>query len=112
PARRCRAPHHPPILRGAGAQDGRFRKAELAYASARLAPEAGMKPAAFDYIRAETLAEVHAALAAEGGRARVIAGGQTLLPMLSMRRARPHVEGRITALPQAGANSLVAHYIP
>ena len=50
---------------------------------------ARMKPARFDYIRAETLAEAHAALAEEGGDARVIAGGQSLLPMLSMRLARP-----------------------
>ncbi|MBI3434659.1 MAG: FAD binding domain-containing protein [Proteobacteria bacterium] len=50
-----------------------------------------MKPARFDYIRAETLAEAHAALAAHGGEARVLAGGQTLLPMLSMRLARPGV---------------------
>jgi len=50
-----------------------------------------MKPAAFDYVRAETLAEVHATLAAEGDKARVIAGGQTLVPMLAMRLARPDV---------------------
>ena len=65
-----------------------------------------MKPAAFDYIRAETLAEVHAALAAEGGRARVIAGGQTLLPMLSMRLARPDVVVDIMRLPELGGISL------
>lgn len=50
-----------------------------------------MKPARFDYVRAETLAEAHEMLAAEGGNARVIAGGQTLVPMLSMRLARPKV---------------------
>lgn len=48
-----------------------------------------MKPAAFDYLRAKTLREVHGALADEGGDARIIAGGQTLVPMLSMRLARP-----------------------
>lgn len=47
-----------------------------------------MKPARFDYLRAETLAEAHRALA-ENTEARVIAGGQTLIPMLSMRLARP-----------------------
>jgi 2-furoyl-CoA dehydrogenase FAD binding subunit len=59
-----------------------------------------MKPAPFDYLRAETLEEAHAALAAEGGDAAVIAGGQSLVPLLSMRMARPklvvdimHVEG-------------------
>ncbi|MEA2870194.1 MAG: 2-furoyl-CoA dehydrogenase binding subunit [Hyphomicrobiales bacterium] len=50
-----------------------------------------MKPAPFDYVRAETLDEAHAALAAEGGDASVLAGGQTLVPMLSMRVARPGV---------------------
>jgi 2-furoyl-CoA dehydrogenase FAD binding subunit len=50
-----------------------------------------MKPAPFDYVRAETLAEAHDVLAAEGGDASVIAGGQTLVPLLSMRMARPKV---------------------
>jgi 2-furoyl-CoA dehydrogenase FAD binding subunit len=50
-----------------------------------------MKPAPFDYVRAETLAEAHAVLAAEGSDASVIAGGQTLVPLLSMRMARPAV---------------------
>ncbi len=48
-----------------------------------------MKPAPFDYIRAETEDEVLAALHAHGADARIIAGGQTLVPMLSMRLARP-----------------------
>lgn len=47
-----------------------------------------MKPARFDYLRAESLAEVHQAIA-EIRDARIIAGGQTLVPMLSMRLARP-----------------------
>jgi 2-furoyl-CoA dehydrogenase FAD binding subunit len=50
-----------------------------------------MKPAPFDYLRAETLEEAHAALAAEGSDAAVIAGGQSLVPLLSMRMARPAV---------------------
>ena len=48
-----------------------------------------MKPARFDYWRAGSLAEAHEALAAECGDASVIAGGQTLVPLLSMRMARP-----------------------
>jgi 2-furoyl-CoA dehydrogenase FAD binding subunit len=59
-----------------------------------------MKPARFDYIRAETLAEAHAALAEDGNDARVIAGGQSLLPMLSMRLARPKVLIDIMHLPE------------
>jgi 2-furoyl-CoA dehydrogenase FAD binding subunit len=50
-----------------------------------------MKPARFDYIRAGDMAEAHAALAEHGNDARIIAGGQTLLPMLSMRLVRPKV---------------------
>lgn len=50
-----------------------------------------MKPASFDYVRAETLDEALAVLAAEGGDARVIAGGQSLMAMLNMRLARPKV---------------------
>jgi 2-furoyl-CoA dehydrogenase FAD binding subunit len=50
-----------------------------------------MKPAPFDYVRAESLAEAHDVLTAEGGDAAVLAGGQTLVPLLSMRMARPKV---------------------
>ena len=50
-----------------------------------------MKPAAFDYIRAQSLGEVLDTLAREGGDARVIAGGQSLMPMLNMRLAKPKV---------------------
>lgn len=50
-----------------------------------------MKPARFDYLRARDLGEVHAALAEHGNDARVLAGGQTLLPMLSMRLVRPQL---------------------
>jgi 2-furoyl-CoA dehydrogenase FAD binding subunit len=50
-----------------------------------------VKPARFDYIRAATLGEAHEVLATEGENARIIAGGQSLVPMLSMRMARPKV---------------------
>jgi 2-furoyl-CoA dehydrogenase FAD binding subunit len=48
-----------------------------------------MKPAAFDYLRAGTVGEVLDALAQQGGDARVLAGGQSLMAMLNMRLARP-----------------------
>ncbi len=48
-----------------------------------------MKPAAFDYVRAETSGEVLETLAREGGDARIIAGGQSLMAMLNMRLAKP-----------------------
>jgi 2-furoyl-CoA dehydrogenase FAD binding subunit len=50
-----------------------------------------VKPAPFDYVRAESLAEAHDVLASEGGDATVLAGGQSLVPLLSMRMARPTV---------------------
>jgi CO/xanthine dehydrogenase FAD-binding subunit len=46
-----------------------------------------MKPAPFDYVRAASIDEACAALAVE--ESVVIAGGQTLMPMLAMRLARP-----------------------
>ena len=48
-----------------------------------------MKPAAFDYVRAETLNEILQGLAQEGSNARVLAGGQSLIAMLNMRLAKP-----------------------
>ena len=48
-----------------------------------------MKPAAFDYVRAEAASEVLEGLAQEGGNARVLAGGQSLMAMLNMRLAKP-----------------------
>jgi 2-furoyl-CoA dehydrogenase FAD binding subunit len=50
-----------------------------------------MKPAPFDYVRAKSLAEAHDVLSSEGGDAAVLAGGQSLVPLLSMRMARPGV---------------------
>lgn len=47
-----------------------------------------MKPAPFDYVRPSSLAEACEILATDED-ARVIAGGQTLIPMLAMRLARP-----------------------
>jgi len=48
-----------------------------------------MKPAAFDYVRAEHLDEALDVLGQEGDDARVMAGGQSLMPMLNMRLAKP-----------------------
>jgi carbon-monoxide dehydrogenase medium subunit len=47
-----------------------------------------MKPAPFDYVRPGSLQEACEVLAADED-ARIIAGGQTLVPMLAMRLARP-----------------------
>jgi len=59
-----------------------------------------MKPAAFDYVRADHVAEALDVLAREGGDARVIAGGQSLMAMLNMRLARPRTLVDIMRLPE------------
>jgi len=48
-----------------------------------------MKAALFNYIRAESLPHALAALNEHGGEAKLIAGGQSLVPMMAMRLARP-----------------------
>jgi CO/xanthine dehydrogenase FAD-binding subunit len=48
-----------------------------------------MKPAAFEYFRPADLDEACAMLAAAADDARLIAGGQTLVPLMAMRLARP-----------------------
>jgi CO/xanthine dehydrogenase FAD-binding subunit len=55
-----------------------------------------MKPARFRYARAGTLAEAIALLAEAPGEAKVLAGGQSLVPMLNMRLVRPAVLVDIT----------------
>jgi len=58
-----------------------------------------MKPPRFDFVRPETIADVHDVLAQDGDEARIIAGGQSLVPMLSMRLARPKVLVDIMRIP-------------
>jgi CO/xanthine dehydrogenase FAD-binding subunit len=58
-----------------------------------------MKPAPFDYVRPATLAEACELLAGDED-ARLIAGGQTLVPMLAMRLARPAKLIDIMRLPE------------
>lgn len=48
-----------------------------------------MKPAAFDYLRARSADEAIALLAGAGEDARFLAGGQSLVPMMNFRIARP-----------------------
>jgi len=55
-----------------------------------------MKPAAFEYSAPESIDEVTALLAEHGDEAKVIAGGQSLTPMLVLRLAvvgHPATEG-------------------
>jgi len=50
-----------------------------------------MKAAPFDYIRAESIDHAVALLAEHGADCKPIAGGQSLVPMMAMRLARPAV---------------------
>jgi 2-furoyl-CoA dehydrogenase FAD binding subunit len=59
-----------------------------------------MKPAAFEYVRAEHVDEALEILGREGSDARILAGGQSLMPMLNMRLARPKTLIDIMRLPE------------
>ncbi len=50
-----------------------------------------MKAAGFDYVRADSIDDACRALAEADGEARLIAGGQTLVPLMAMRMARPNL---------------------
>jgi 2-furoyl-CoA dehydrogenase FAD binding subunit len=59
-----------------------------------------MKPARFDYVRAGSADDALHVLHEVGTDARVLAGGQSLLPMLNMRLARPRVVVDIMHVPE------------
>jgi len=59
-----------------------------------------MKPVRFDFARPASLAEAMRLLAAESGDARVLAGGQSLGPMLNLRLAQPDLLVQISHLPE------------
>lgn len=50
-----------------------------------------MKPAPFDYVRAEGAEDARALLARHGEDARILAGGQSLMAVLNMRLAQPQL---------------------
>ena len=58
-----------------------------------------MKPAPFEYAAPRSLDEAVGALASGGGDAKVLAGGQSLVPMLALRLARPTLLVDINRLP-------------
>jgi carbon-monoxide dehydrogenase medium subunit len=58
-----------------------------------------MKPAPFEYIRPETLDEALEVLARGGDEAKVLAGGQSLVPALSMRLLRPALLVDVNRIP-------------
>lgn len=50
-----------------------------------------MKPPVFKYVRVASVEEAVSALAQYGGEAKILAGGQSLVPMMNFRVARPAV---------------------
>jgi len=71
-----------------------------------------MKPPAFDYIAAGSIAMAFEALAQAGDDAKIIAGGQSLVPMLNFRMLRPSVLvdiNRIAGLDVIEATSEAIH---
>jgi CO/xanthine dehydrogenase FAD-binding subunit len=58
-----------------------------------------MKPAAFDYVIADSVDMATESLARAGGSAKIIAGGQSLVPMLNFRLLRPSILIDINRIP-------------
>ena len=59
-----------------------------------------MKPAAFDYYAPTTVDDVMALLKRHGSDARLLAGGQTLLPMMNFRLAAPEIIIDLNRIPE------------
>jgi len=59
-----------------------------------------MKPAMFDFVRAASLAEATRLLLEADGAAQLVAGGQSLGPMLNLRLAQPRLLIDITGIPE------------
>jgi carbon-monoxide dehydrogenase medium subunit len=72
-----------------------------------------MKPPPFVYRAPTTVAEIVALLATHGADARVLAGGQSLIPLINLRMARPQVLidlNRCPELTQIESRSDGVHY--
>jgi CO/xanthine dehydrogenase FAD-binding subunit len=61
-----------------------------------------MKPPVFDYIAATSTEMAVAALAQAGGEGKILAGGQSLMPMLNFRLLRPAILVDINRIPGLG----------
>jgi len=65
-------------------------------------PLAAMKPAPFEHIQAVTVDDAVAALREHGEEARVLAGGQSLVPLMNLRRVRPRALVDINVVGELG----------
>ena len=61
-----------------------------------------MTPSAFDYARPGSVDEASALLCEHGARARILAGGQSLIPLLTQRVIRPRLVIDINRIPGLG----------
>lgn len=64
-----------------------------------------MKPSPFEYVRATSVDDAVKSLATHAGRAKLLAGGQSLIPMMNFRLAAPEVLidiGNIASLAKIG----------
>ncbi|MGZ5897404.1 MAG: FAD binding domain-containing protein, partial [Xanthobacteraceae bacterium] len=59
-----------------------------------------MKPAVFDFVRATSIAEATRLLAEANGAARLVAGAQSLGPMLNLRLTQPRILIDVTRIPE------------
>jgi carbon-monoxide dehydrogenase medium subunit len=62
-----------------------------------------MIPAAFDYVRAESLEHARALLEQHGEEAKILAGGHSLIPMMKLRLATPPIVIDIAHIPGLAA---------
>lgn len=70
-----------------------------------------MKPAPFDYWRPDSIEHTVALLAELGDDAKVLAGGQSLVPMMNLRLARPAALVDIGAVPGLDNVTVVEHTV-
>jgi len=70
-----------------------------------------MKPVAFDYERPADVAHAVRLLAAAAGSARVIAGGQSLAPMLNLRLAQPQLLIDVRGIAALCRGSVTPEYV-
>jgi len=59
-----------------------------------------MKPAPFEYVRAKSMDDIFATFQQHGDDALILAGGQSLMPMLNMRLASPKILVDINRIPE------------
>jgi carbon-monoxide dehydrogenase medium subunit len=70
-----------------------------------------MKPASFEYFRPTTIEEALQLLDTHGDEAKVLAGGQSLVPMMNLRLARPAILIDINGLTELDYHRRHADYI-